>query len=109
MSALTGMAKAGIVGMVKGLARENVPRVRVNAVAPGLTNTAFLTSGTGREQIFDGIPEAVYAKRVPMKRMAQPQDMAGPILFLASRDPSYITGASLIVDGGLYAASPIGG
>ena len=59
MSALTGMAKAGIVGMVKGLARENVPRVRVNAVAPGLTNTAFLTSGTGREQIFDGIPEAV--------------------------------------------------
>ena len=77
-----GMAKAGIVGMVKGLARENVPRVRVNAVVPGLTNTAFLISGTGREQIFDSIPEAVYAKRVPMKRMARPQDMAGPILFL---------------------------
>ena len=97
-----GMAKAGIVGMVKGLARENAPRVRVNAVAPGLTNTAFLTGGTGREQIFDGIPEAVYAKRVPMKRMAQPQDMAGPILFLLGAASAFVNGEMLIVDGGVY-------
>ena len=96
-----GMAKAGIVGMVKGLARENAPRVRVNAVAPGLTNTAFLTGGTGREQIFDGIPEAVYAKRVPMKRMAQPQDMAGPILFLLGAASAFVNGEMLIVDGGV--------
>jgi 3-oxoacyl-[acyl-carrier protein] reductase len=97
-----GMAKAGIVGMVKGLARENAPRVRVNAVAPGLTNTAFLTGGTGREQIFDGIPEEVYAKRVPMKRMAQPQDMAGPILFLLGGASAFVNGEMLIVDGGVY-------
>jgi 3-oxoacyl-[acyl-carrier protein] reductase len=97
-----GMAKAGIVGMVKGLARENAPHVRVNAVAPGLTNTAFLTGGTGREQIFDGIPEAVYAKRVPMKRMALPQDMAGPILFLLGAASSFVNGEMLIVDGGVY-------
>ena len=97
-----GMAKAGIIGMVKGLARENAPRVRVNAVAPGLTNTAFLTGGTGREQIFDGIPEAVYAKRVPMKRMAQPQDMAGPILFLLGAASAFVNGEMLIVDGGVY-------
>ena len=96
-----GMAKAGIVGMVKGLARENAPRVRVNAVAPGLTNTAFLTGGTGREKIFDGIPEEVYAKRVPMKRMAQPQDMAGPILFLLGAASAFVNGEMLIVDGGV--------
>lgn len=97
-----GMAKAGIVGMVKGLARENAPRVRVNAVAPGLTNTAFLTGGTGREQIFDGVPEEVYAKRVPMKRMAQPHDMTGPILFLLGQASAFVNGEMLIVDGGVY-------
>jgi len=97
-----GMAKAGIIGMVKGLARENAPVVRVNAVAPGLTNTAFLTGGTGREKIFEGIPEAVYAKRVPMKRMAQPQDMAGPILFLLGGASAFVNGEMLIVDGGVY-------
>ena len=96
------MAKAGIVGMVKGLARENAPRVRVNAVAPGLTKTAFLTGGTGREKIFEGIPEEVYAKRVPIKRMAQPQDMAGPILFLLGAASAVVNGEMLIVDGGVY-------
>ena len=97
-----GAAKAGIVALVKGMARENAPRVRVNAVAPGLTNTAFLVGGTGREQIFDGIPEEVYAKRVPMKRMAQPQDMTGPILFLLGQASGFVNGETLIVDGGVY-------
>jgi NAD(P)-dependent dehydrogenase (short-subunit alcohol dehydrogenase family) len=97
-----GMAKAGIVGMVKGLARENAPAVRVNALAPGLTNTAFLTGGTGREKVFEGIPEEVYAKRVPMKRMAQPEDMTGPILFLLGAASAFVNGEMLIVDGGVY-------
>jgi 3-oxoacyl-[acyl-carrier protein] reductase len=97
-----GAAKAGIVAMTKGLARENAPRVRVNAVAPGLTNTAFLTGGTGREKIFDGIDEAAYGKRVPMKRMAQPQDMTGPILFLLGPASAFVNGEMLIVDGGVY-------
>ena len=97
-----GMAKAGIVAMVKGLARENAPRVRVNAVAPGLTNTAFLTGGTGRAQIFEGIREELYAKRVPMQRMAQAEDMAGPILFLLGNASAFVNGEMLIVDGGVY-------
>jgi 3-oxoacyl-[acyl-carrier protein] reductase len=97
-----GAAKAGIVALTKGLARENAPRVRVNAVAPGLTNTAFLTGGTGREQIFEGIDADTYGKRVPMKRMAQPQDMAGPILFLLGPASAFINGEMLIVDGGVY-------
>jgi 3-oxoacyl-[acyl-carrier protein] reductase len=97
-----GAAKAGIVALVKGMARENAPAVRVNAVAPGLTNTAFLVGGTGRDKVFEGIPEAVYAKRVPMKRMAQPQDMTGPILFLLGPASAFVNGETLIVDGGVY-------
>ena len=57
---------------------------------------------TGREQIFDDIPEEVYAKRVPMKRMAQPQDMIGPILFLLGQASDFVNGETLIADGGVY-------
>lgn len=97
-----GAAKAGVVGLVKGLARENAPVVRVNAVAPGLTNTAFLTGGTGRKQIFDGVDGEKYGRRVPMKRMAEPRDMVGPILFLLGPASSFVNGEMLIVDGGVY-------
>lgn len=97
-----GAAKAGIVALTKGMARENAPRVRVNALAPGLTNTAFLTGGTGREKVFEKIDEDKYGKRVPMKRMAQPQDMTGPILFLLGQASAFINGEMLIADGGVY-------
>ncbi len=97
-----GAAKAGIVALVKGMARENAPSVRVNAIAPGLTNTAFLVGGTGRDKVFEGIAEEVYAKRVPMKRMAQPVDMVGPILFLLGPASGFVNGETLIVDGGVY-------
>lgn len=97
-----GAAKAGIVALVKGMARENAPAVRVNALAPGLTNTAFLVGGTGRDKVFEGIPEEVYAKRVPMKRMAQPADMVGPILFLLGPASAFVNGETLIADGGVY-------
>jgi 3-oxoacyl-[acyl-carrier protein] reductase len=97
-----GAAKAGIVALTKGMARENAPRVRVNALAPGLTNTAFLTGGTGREQVFEKIDEDKYGKRVPMKRMAQPQDMTGPILFLLGQASAFVNGEMLIADGGVY-------
>ena len=95
-------AKAGVVALVKGLARENAPRVRINALAPGLTDTAFLKGGTGREQIFEGIDSERYAPRVPMKRMATATDMTGPLLFLLGPASGFITGETLIVDGGVY-------
>ena len=95
-------AKAGVVAMVKGMARENAPNIRCNAVAPGLTDTAFLVGGTGREQIFDGIEPSHYASRVPMKRMAEASDMTGPILFLLGPASGFINGETLIVDGGVY-------
>ena len=71
-------AKAGVVAMVKGMARENAPHIRCNALAPGLTDTPFLVGGTGREQIFEGINPARYAPKVPMNRMAAASDMTGP-------------------------------
>lgn len=98
-----GAAKAGVVALVKGLARENAPAVRVNAIAPGLTNTAFLTGGTGRERAFDGIDPDWYAQRVPMKRIAEARDMTGPILFLLGPASGFVNGATLLVDGGVYA------
>jgi 3-oxoacyl-[acyl-carrier protein] reductase len=97
-----GAAKAGIVALVKAMARENAPTVRVNALAPGLTDTAFLLGGTGREQVFEGISQEVYAKRVPMKRMAQPIDMVGQMLFLLGPASGFVNGETLIVDGGVY-------
>lgn len=97
-----GAAKAAIVALVKGMARENAPRVRVNAVAPGLTDTAFLTGGTGRPQIFDKFDPDAYARRVPMKRVAVPDDMAGPIMFLLGPASRFINGETISVDGGVY-------
>lgn len=97
-----GAAKAAIVALVKGMARENAPRVRVNAIAPGLTDTAFLTGGTGRPQIFDKFDPEIYAKRVPMQRVAVPDDMAGPIMFLLGPASRFINGETLSVDGGVY-------
>ncbi|MDT2024255.1 SDR family oxidoreductase [Methylocella sp. CPCC 101449] len=95
-------AKAGIVALTKGLARENAPRVRVNALAPGLTDTAFLVGGTGREKVFDDMDPTLYAKRVPLKRVAVAADMVGPILFMLGAASRYMTGETMIVDGGTY-------
>jgi 3-oxoacyl-[acyl-carrier protein] reductase len=95
-------AKAAIIAMTKGLARENAPRIRVNALAPGITRTAFLTGGTGRPQAFDTFDPEAYARRVPLGRVAEPEDMAGPILFLLGPAAAYMTGETLIVDGGVY-------
>jgi 3-oxoacyl-[acyl-carrier protein] reductase len=96
------VAKAGIIAMTKGLAREYAPKIRVNAVAPGLTDTAFLHGGTGRDQRGGNLDPARYARRVPMKRVAEPEDMVGPIMFLLGPAARHITGETVIVDGGVY-------
>jgi 3-oxoacyl-[acyl-carrier protein] reductase len=95
-------AKAAIIALTKGLARENAPHVRVNALAPGITDTAFLSGGTGRDKQFDGFSTELYAKRVPLKRVAVADDMVGPILFMLGPASRYMTGETLIVDGGTY-------
>ncbi|MCQ4638546.1 SDR family oxidoreductase [Anaerovorax odorimutans] len=83
-------AKAGIVGMSRALAIEaGVHNITVNNVLPGWIGTASQTE-----------EEAVGGLNTPMKRSASPEEVANAIVFLASKEASYITGESLIVDGG---------
>lgn len=92
-------AKAGVVGLVRGLAVELAgDGLRVNGVAPGFVRTAQVLS---REHSLgpEGLAEA--EKYIPMKRAAEPEDIADVIAFLASDAARYITGQILTVDGGL--------
>jgi len=96
-----GAAKAGIVQMTLNMgvawARENV---RVNAVAPGLIETGMtaVMKMKGMEAIL-----AAELARVPMARWGTPDDIAPPVLFLASRAAGFITGQTLNIDGGYSA------
>lgn len=86
-------AKGGIVSMTKAFAKELAPDIRVNAVAPSNVMTD-MTSGAGVELI------ERMKLLTPLKRIAEPEELAKSILFLASNDASYITGHVLVVDGG---------
>jgi 3-oxoacyl-[acyl-carrier protein] reductase len=88
-------AKAGLVGMARSMAREVASRsITVNVVAPGLVETDMLAA-------LDGERKATYASQIPLGRIAQPEEVAAAVGFLASDDAGYITGAVLPVDGGL--------
>jgi len=99
-------AKAAINAMTRNLAKENAPVVRVNAVAPGPVETAFLSGGTGRGgQVgaADGWFEkgrAAIEATIPQGRVGRPEDVAGPILFLLGQASRYMTGQVLYVNGG---------
>jgi NAD(P)-dependent dehydrogenase (short-subunit alcohol dehydrogenase family) len=91
-------SKAGIEGLTRTLAVEWAPEsIRVNAVGPGYTRTA-LTDTLIREGKLDVSP---LVARTPMGRLAEPEEIAAAINFLVSPDASYITGQSLLVDGGM--------
>jgi len=93
------MTKAGIVNMTEGFAKELAPKgIRVNAVLPGLTDTRFASALTGNPKIMDTM-----LRLIPLARVAQPGEIAPAVLFLASPAASYLTGASLPVDGGYLA------
>jgi 3-oxoacyl-[acyl-carrier protein] reductase len=88
-------SKAGIIGFVKALARELAPDgITVNAICPGLANTAQPRGHRSEEELI------AQAKNIPLGRIGQADDMAGPIVFLASDAASYITGQALMVTGG---------
>lgn len=98
------VSKAGVIAMTKVFALENAPRVRFNAVAPGLVDTAFLRGGTGRSaEDQDAIVNLeAYRAATPMQRLALPGDVVGPIEFLLSAASSFMTGQVLWVNGGGY-------
>lgn len=88
-------AKAGVEMLTRNAALEWADRgVRVNAVLPGLVETPLT-----RPHFQDPQRLAAFNARIPMRRPAQPDEIAAPALFLASSDASYISGASLLVDG----------
>jgi NAD(P)-dependent dehydrogenase (short-subunit alcohol dehydrogenase family) len=88
--------KAGIAQMTRGLAVELGPHgVRVNALAPGIVATPLTRPITSNAPWNDA-----YAKHTALGRWAQPSEMAGPIVFLASDASSYLTGTTLFADAG---------
>lgn len=90
-------AKAGLLGLVRNLAIDYAPQgVRVNAVSPGYTATPM----TGRSA---AAVQAAFAAAVPMRRAAAPEEIAEVICFVASDRASYMTGANIVVDGGVTA------
>ncbi|HEY8057542.1 MAG TPA: SDR family oxidoreductase, partial [Acidimicrobiales bacterium] len=90
--------KAGIIYLTKTLAAELGPQVRVNAIAPGLVRTDFARA------LWETNEDAL-ARRLPTRRLGEPEDVAGAALFLASDLASWITGHTLVVDGGALAAA----
>jgi NAD(P)-dependent dehydrogenase (short-subunit alcohol dehydrogenase family) len=93
--------KAALRSLARTAAAELVGRgIRVNAVAPGpIVTPIFGKTGLPQEAI-DEFAKGITAK-VPMKRLGQPEEIAGVVAFLASQDASYITGVEINVDGGL--------
>ncbi len=93
------VSKAGLKALTQSLAHELAPEgIRVNAVAPGTFATA-MTEATRNN------PErsARFLTRIPMGRYGEPEELVGPVVFLASSMASYVTGTTLVVDGGYLA------
>lgn len=86
-------AKGGLITLTKAFAKELAPTIRVNAVAPGNVMTD-MTKGAGDKFI------KLFEQQTPLKRSAEPGEIAKAISFLASDDASFVTGEVLVVDGG---------
>jgi len=89
-----GASKAALIHLTQQLADELGPAIRVNAVAPAVVKTVFASA------LYEGREEQV-AAAYPLARLGVPDDIAGAVAFLASADAAWITGHTLVVDGGL--------
>jgi NAD(P)-dependent dehydrogenase (short-subunit alcohol dehydrogenase family) len=88
-------SKHGLVGITKSMALDWAPDVRVNAIAPGYVATEFIEGAMENEEIKQSLID-----RTPLDRFADPEELAGPAVFLASDAASYVTGSVLSADGG---------
>ncbi len=90
------ITKAAVINMTLTFAKECGPLgIRCNALLPGLTDTKFASALTSNEQMLEKVNNAL-----PLRRAAQPSEMAGAALYLVSNASSYTTGECLVVDGG---------
>jgi hypothetical protein len=100
-------AKAGVLGLTRDLARDLGPyNIRVNGICPGCIDTPMM------DRSLDRNPDADAAKQnmesaIPLRRLGNPREVANAAAFLASDLASYISGVSLLVDGGLLARLPV--
>jgi len=98
--AVYGMTKAAILSMTKTLAAELAPsKIRVNAIAPGFVDTKFASAILKNDVLLDEV-----LKLTPLRRYGQPDEIAGGALYLASDSAGFLTGHTLVIDGGMTIA-----
>ncbi|NPA75238.1 MAG: SDR family oxidoreductase [Euryarchaeota archaeon] len=88
-------SKAGVLGLMRSLALQLAPAVRVNAVSPGTIDTDIISGYSEEERI-------ARERNIPLQRIGLPEEVAHAVKFLISDESSYITGANIDVNGGLY-------
>ncbi|WOJ97583.1 SDR family oxidoreductase [Congregibacter brevis] len=97
MQGIYSITKAAVVSMTKSFAKECAPLgIRCNALLPGLTKTKFAGALFEHDDIYKAAME-----KIPMGRHAEPEEMAGTVLYLVSDASSYTNGECIVVDGGL--------
>lgn len=97
MQGIYSVTKAAVISMTKAFAKEcGKFNIRVNALLPGLTDTKFASALTSNDKILN-----MALTQIPLGRVADPDEMAGTVLYLVSDASSYTTGATVVVDGGL--------
>ena len=100
MQGVYSVTKAGVIALTKSFAKELASaKIRVNALLPGLTDTKFTSVMINNEELM----EKYLMPQIPLHRAAQPDEMSGAVLYLASDASSYTTGATIVVDGGALA------
>jgi len=96
MQGIYSISKAAMISMTKAYAKELAGRnIRVNALLPGLTKTKFASALFDNKEIYDHVMQ-----QIPMQRHAEPDEMAGAVLYLVSDAASYTTGETIVCDGG---------
>jgi 3-oxoacyl-[acyl-carrier protein] reductase len=104
---LSNAVRAGVLGLVRSLATQFGPdNITINNVAPGYTATARMKELAEIRARTAGASAADYetqiAEGIPLRRLAQPEEIADAIVWLASERASYVTGQTVLVDGGVY-------
>lgn len=96
-----GVSKAALINLTQQLAHEFAPKVRVNAIAPAVVKTKFA------QALYEG-REAEAAAAYPLARLGVPSDIGGAAAFLTSDQSDWVTGQTLVVDGGIFLNAGVG-